>query len=170
MSNGSSALMVDLSRMIASAQATTQAINNLNQTVNSLNATVTALGTTISSAIPGVPSGATPVAASSYASGTTLTCSFLSVSGLTNYITGFALTGTGATSATAVLVTISGTVVSLYFTYCVVAGVTTQNTPLIVNFPTPVPASAPGSAISITVPSAGAGNTYTAVTIYGFTG
>lgn len=90
--------------------------------------------------------------------------------GKTTYITGFEVTGSGATAAAVVLVTVTGLIGGATATYvlAVVAGATLGNTPLIVQFPKPIPASAENTAIVVTVPTLGAGNTNSAVVAHGY--
>ena len=89
--------------------------------------------------------------------------------GKTTYMTGFSVTGGGATAASNIAVTITGTVSNqLNYVIVVPAGATTSITPLIVTFNPPVPASAPNTGIVLTVPSFGAGNTAAAAEIHGF--
>lgn len=89
--------------------------------------------------------------------------------GFKTWITGFALTGGGATGASIVELTIvgagSGT---LRYEIAVPAGVTAQITPLIENFDPPIPAIAAAAAITAAVPSFGTGNTKAALVLRGF--
>lgn len=91
------------------------------------------------------------------------------VAGRTTYITGFEITSSGATAALVVNPTITGTVTgTLTYVYAAVAGVTLINQPLVVTFNPPIPASAINTAIVVTLPSLGAGNTNAAVVAHGF--
>lgn len=92
------------------------------------------------------------------------------VAGKTTYITGFEVTGSGATAASVVLVTMAGLVGGVTATYAlaVAAGATVGNAPLIVQFSKPIPANAANTAITVTVPSLGAGNTNSAVVAHGY--
>jgi hypothetical protein len=96
------------------------------------------------------------------------------VAGKTTYIEGFDLTGYGATAASIILVTITGLAAqigTLTFEVVIPAGVTTQiganNAPVSYRFPTPLPAAGLNSAITVNVPSFGAGNTNACCTAYG---
>jgi hypothetical protein len=115
--------------------------------------------------------GQNPLAFSSgnVAAGTAV-ASIPAVAGLTSYVTGFAITGAGATGASVVTATLGplagGT---LSFSVPVPAGAAVGITPLIVNFAKPIPANAVNTAISATLPSLGAGNTNACVSIWGFT-
>lgn len=91
------------------------------------------------------------------------------VAGQTTFITGFEITGDGATAGSIITITITGVLggTKTYF-LTIPAGVTTAITPLIVEFARPIPASAVNTAIVVNVPSFGAGNTNAAVTAHGF--
>lgn len=89
--------------------------------------------------------------------------------GVTTYITGFVLTAAGATAAAVVNATVTGLIGgTATFTFTFPAGATVGATPLFVNFPTPIPASAANTSIVVTLPSGGAGNTNAAATAFGF--
>jgi hypothetical protein len=89
--------------------------------------------------------------------------------GKTTYITGFDITGGGATAASVVTATVTGLLGGTQsYTIAVPAGATLGITPLFVSFPTPYPASAVNTAIVVTVPSLGAGNTNTVANARGF--
>ena len=87
----------------------------------------------------------------------------------TSWITGFECSAAGSTAGLAVVVTVTGLIggtKSYIFTFP--AGVLVGATPLIVTFPTPIPASAPGVNIVVTLPAGGGGNTNAAATAEGF--
>lgn len=89
--------------------------------------------------------------------------------GETTYITGFEITASGATAAAVVTVTVTGTIGgTLSYTFVAPAGATAQATPLVVEFPRPIPASAANTAIVVTLPALGAGNTNATVVAHGF--
>lgn len=90
--------------------------------------------------------------------------------GKTTYITGFQIAGSGATIGAVVNCTGSGLVgsVTLNYPYAAIAGAVLMNTPIIVSFPTPVPASATNTAIVVSCPSLGTGNTNNSVNAQGF--
>lgn len=91
------------------------------------------------------------------------------VAAKTNYITGFEVTGLGATAALGVNVTVAGLLGgSLIYNYAAKAGVLLANDPLYVKFPQPIPASAVNTAITVTCPALGAGNTNNSVNVHGF--
>ncbi len=86
-----------------------------------------------------------------------------------NYLTGVMITGSGATAGLVVQVTVAGVATPFNLVYAAAAGVLVANTPLILRFPAPIPASAVNTAITVTCPALGAGNTNNIVTIFGFT-
>jgi hypothetical protein len=90
------------------------------------------------------------------------------VTGKYSYLTGFSVTGLGATSATTISVTITGLTNTLTFVIAIPAGATTAITPLLVFFNTPLQSSATGTAITVNVPSFGTGNTSAQVNAWGF--
>ena len=118
----------------------------------------------------GYPAGAVPVqAASGNVANASAVATLPGVAGKTTYITGFAITGGGATAASLVSATLAG-LLSGTATYTIgaVAGVLLSNSALVVNFSVPLPASALNTAIVLTVPALGAGNTNSAVSAQGF--
>lgn len=89
--------------------------------------------------------------------------------GKTTYITGFTVTGAGATAGLPVLVTVTGTLGGTHtHVYAAVAGALLANTPLIVRFTMPIPASDVNTAIVVTVPALGTGNTHSTVVATGY--
>lgn len=99
--------------------------------------------------------------------------------GLTTYIEGFDLMGLGATGTSEIAVTVTGLQTqtgTLTFNVNIPAGATTQINAASPNgcysfrFPSPIPASAPNTAIVVTAPTFGAGNLQACVTAYGFQG
>lgn len=92
------------------------------------------------------------------------------VAGRTTYISGFHVSGLGATAGSAIKITVTGLLggVTLTFDYVVPAGVTTAAPTLIVDFDVPIPASGPNTAIVVNVPSFGAGNTSASASARGF--
>lgn len=90
--------------------------------------------------------------------------------GVTTYVTGFEITGDGATAGSIIAVTLTGMIggTKTYF-ITVPAGAGVAITPLIVTFPPPgLPASGANTAITLNVPSFGAGNTNAAASIEGY--
>ncbi len=91
------------------------------------------------------------------------------VAGQTNFITGFQITGGGATAASVIVVTLTGLVGGTRtYDIAVPAGAALGITPLVVEFSEPIPATGPNVAITLNVPSFGAGNTNAAATLEGF--
>ena len=88
--------------------------------------------------------------------------------GKTTYISGFDVSGLGATAGSTIAVTVTGLSNTLTFYYTVPAGVTAAAPNLSIRFDPPLPASAPNTAIVVNVPSFGAGNTTAAASAYGF--
>jgi hypothetical protein len=96
------------------------------------------------------------------------TATLPAAAGKTTYLTGFTFTGSGATAASVVLLTVTGPATTLTFVVAVPAGATLGCTPITVRFDRAVPASAPNTAIVVSVPSLGAGNTNAAVVATGY--
>lgn len=91
------------------------------------------------------------------------------VAGKTNFIEGFDITSGGSTAAALVLAALTGVLGgTLSYVYGTVAGATLINSPLSVRFSPPLPASAVNTAIALTLPSLGTGNTNAIVTVYGY--
>ena len=91
------------------------------------------------------------------------------VAAKTTYITGFDVTGSGATAGLPVVVTIAGLLGgSITYTYSAAVGALVANTPLSIRFPVPMPASAVNTAITVTCPALGLGATNNVVNAFGF--
>lgn len=128
-----------------------------------------------SAATPGSPaqsapgSAQTPVTASATGAASAATATLPGVAGKTTYITGFQVTGGGATAGSIVVVTVTG-ILGGTMSYDVAppTGAAVGMQPLIVTFPIPIPASAVNTPIAVVVPSLGAGNTNSAVAAQGF--
>lgn len=89
----------------------------------------------------------------------------------TAYISGFEVTGSGATTGLPVTVTVAGILGgTLSYTYTFVAGVLVPNSPLVVEFNPPLPASAVNTPIVVTCPASGAGGTHNTVVAHGYHG
>lgn len=87
----------------------------------------------------------------------------------TVYLAGFEVTGSGSTAALPVTVTVAGLLGGTRsYTYGFAAGALVGNVPLIVTFDPPLPASAINTAIVVTCPAGGAGNTNNTVVAHGF--
>lgn len=91
------------------------------------------------------------------------------VTGRTTYLCGFTMTSSGSTAAVVVNPTVTGVVGgTLTYVFASAAGVALGNTPLIVNFNPCMPSNAANTAIVVTLPALGAGNTNSAVTAKGY--
>lgn len=118
----------------------------------------------------GYPVGATPVhAASGNVAAGVASAALAAAAGKTTYCTGFEITGGGATLGSLVSATLAG-ILGGTATYAVpvLAGVLLGNAPISFSFIPPIPASALNTAITLSVPSLGVGNTNSAVAIHGF--
>jgi hypothetical protein len=105
--------------------------------------------------------------------------SLAATSGRTNYITGFDITGGGATAASVIEVSVTGLSTAagstLKYEVAIAAGVTAPafgtaatNAVYSVRYPVALPASGTNTAITVTCPSFGAGNTNASVIVYGY--
>lgn len=88
--------------------------------------------------------------------------------GLYSYVTGIVITGAGATAATVLDATLSDGTVTLHYAVVVPAGATTAITPIVDDFLPPLQSTAVNTAWTLTVPTAGAGNTNVSVAITGY--
>lgn len=99
----------------------------------------------------------------------TAAASFAAASDVLNYLSGFTVTGGGATGASVVNLTVSGLLGGTQtYAVAVPAGATLGISPLVVQFPEPIQATARNTAISVSLPTLGAGNTNASVNIYGY--
>lgn len=99
----------------------------------------------------------------------TATATIPAVAGKTTYLSGIIITGAGATAASVVNPTITGLAGgTMTLTLPVVAGATLGNAPIFIDFDPDMPSSAVNTAITLTCPSLGAGNTNNTVTIWGY--
>jgi hypothetical protein len=116
------------------------------------------------------PSGATQkTGASGNVANASAVATLAAVSAKTNYITGFQVTAAGATAASVVNVTVTGLITgTATYTFVFPAGVTTAAQSLIVSFETAVKASGVNTAIVVTLPAGGTGNTNAAVAAQGY--
>lgn len=111
----------------------------------------------------------TPLVASVTQAAATATATLASTTGRTAYLTGFVISGLGATAATAAGVNVTGVLGGTqFYQFAVPAGVSVAATPMQINFPMPLPASAVNTPIAVTVASFGTGNTNANVTVYGY--
>lgn len=119
----------------------------------------------------GLPSGATPVeAGSGNVANAIATASLPAAVGKTTYITGFEVTSDGSTAVLVVRVTVGVLVggITEGYTYTFVAGVTTQDLTLAVEYGRGIPANVPNTAINVSLPAGGAGNTNAEVNAHGY--
>lgn len=87
----------------------------------------------------------------------------------TAFITGFEVTGSGATAGLPVTVTVAGLLGGTRsYTYSFAAGALVGNSPLVVQFAPPLPASAVNTAIVVTCPASGAGGTNNTTVAHGY--
>ncbi len=92
-----------------------------------------------------------------------------SAAGKVVHITGFQATATGSTAGVKVNVTVAGLAGgTATYAFTFPANTAVAATPLIVQFPVPLPASGSGVDIIVTLPAGGAGNTHSAVCAQGF--
>lgn len=91
------------------------------------------------------------------------------VAAKTTYIAGFSITAGGATGAALVSATVVGVISGTQtYTFATPAGATLGATPLFIRFDPPLPASAANTAIVVTLPSLGTGNTNACVNAWGY--
>lgn len=116
------------------------------------------------------PDRAVPLAASSgNVANSAATATLVAVAAKTTYISGFEVTGAGATAGLPVLVTVTGVLGgTLTYVYTAEAGVLVGNKPLVVEFCPPLQASAQNTSIVVSCPALGAGNTNNSVNAHGF--
>lgn len=88
---------------------------------------------------------------------------------VTAFLAGFEITGSGSTAGLPVTVTVTGLLGGTrHYTYVFVAGALLANTPLLVEFNPPLPASAINTAIVVSCPAGGAGNTNNTTVAHGY--
>jgi multisubunit Na+/H+ antiporter MnhC subunit len=116
------------------------------------------------------PTGGTRtyIQASANGAATALTATLAGTAGKTTFISGFSVTGSGATGATSVIVTITGIGTTMSYIVTVPAGANANVAEMFIEFADPIPASAVNTAIVISVPSFGVGNLFAAVNAHGF--
>lgn len=116
------------------------------------------------------PAGATALAASSgNVANSSAAATLAGAVGATTYISGFVCTAGGATAGSVVTVTVTGTTGgTMSYTFAAPTGAAVGASPLVVQFPRAVPASATNTAIVVTMPALGAGNTNATVSATGF--
>lgn len=133
-------------------------------------ATIIALLKALAGRVGPVPAGATPVVGDSgNVANAIATATLAGASSKTTYISGLVVTAAGATAAAVVTGTITGLLSGTgHFTFTAPAGATLAATPLVISFPQPIPANAANTAIAVTLPALGSGNTNATVQAFGF--
>lgn len=116
------------------------------------------------------PCQGTPVtAASGNVANASAVATLAGSAGLTTYICGLQITGSGATAASVVSATLTGLISgTATYTVAVPAGVTAGVQPLVISLAPCIPASSTNTSIVLTLPALGAGNTNAAVAAQGF--
>jgi len=118
-----------------------------------------------------VPAGATQLVATSGIVGNATAAATLgNASGQTTYISGFDITGLGATAAGSANVTVGALVgnVTLNYVIGVPGTATSPITPLAIQFNPPIPAVSGTASVTVSAPTFGAGNTKAVVNAYGW--
>lgn len=110
----------------------------------------------------------TPLLASSTGAASALTATLTAPADRRAYISGFVVTGAGATAGSVINVTVTGLGTTLNFYLVIPAGAGVSINPLSIEFPVPIPASAIATNIVVNVPSFGTGNTNAAVAAFGY--
>lgn len=115
------------------------------------------------------PNGANIVTATSgNVANAVATATLAAAAGKVTYLTGFEITGSGATGALVVTVTVVGSGTLASYTYTFVAGATLANQPLIVEFTHPLSAGAVNTTIVVSCPASGLGGTNNVVNAHGY--
>jgi hypothetical protein len=108
-------------------------------------------------------------ASSGNVAASTATATLAAALGKVTYICGFSITAAGSTAAAVVTATVTNVITgTMSFTYSSVAGAALGNQPLIVPFFPCIGANASNTAIVVSLPSLGAGNTNATVSAWGF--
>lgn len=117
-----------------------------------------------------LPTSATATSASSgNVANASAVATLAAVADKTNYLSGFTLTAGGATAGACVNATVTGLLGGTKtYTFCTPTGAAAAATPLSVGFVPPLPASAVNTAIVVTLPALGAGNTNAAANAQGY--
>ena len=116
-----------------------------------------------------VPQGGTAISgASGNVANASAVATLAAAAGKLNYISGFDVTGAGATAASVIAVTVTGLAGGTQtFNLAIPAGAAVGVNPLSIQFCPPFPASAVNTAIVVTAAAFGAGNTNAAVNARG---
>lgn len=124
---------------------------------------------TFSNASVMVPDGDTLSAHSGNVANASAAATLANAAGKTTFLTGFVVTAGGATAGAIVNGTVTGLAGgTMTFSFAFPTGATVGATPMVVTLPRPAPASAANTAIVVTLPAGGAGNTNAAVSAFGF--
>lgn len=111
----------------------------------------------------------TPVNAGAVGAASAIAPTLAALAAHTNFLSGFEITGGGATAGSVINATITGLLGgTLTYVIAVPTGATLGIQPLAVHFVPPLRASAVNTAIVLNVPSFGAGNTVSTGAIHGF--
>lgn len=116
------------------------------------------------------PAGAVPlIAGSGNVANASAVATLTPTATTTMYLAGFEITGSGATAGLPATVTVAGLLGGTRsYTYNFAIGALVGNTPLVVQFDPPLPASAVNTAIVVTCPASGVGGTNNTVVAHGF--
>lgn len=117
-----------------------------------------------------IPAGATAVSSSSgNVANASAIATLAAVVGKTTYVKGLTITPGGATAAALVTATLVGTLGgTLSYTMGAPTGAAVAGYPFMINFGDGIPASAVNTALVLTLPALGAGNTNASVSIWGY--
>jgi hypothetical protein len=130
------------------------------------------IGNVLPTTVAGVPANSTiltPIIANATVANASISTGIPPNATKFSYLTGFQVTGMGATAATNVEFAVnngSGTI--LHYEIAVPAGATTSIIPLVVTFNPPISSSAINTSIQCTMPAFGLGNTTASVAVQGF--
>lgn len=115
------------------------------------------------------PPGTAETCSSGNVANAAVACTLAASAGKTTYVTGLVMSSNGATAALGVTCTITGAITgTISFTYVYPAIASITNQPLVIAFPTPVPASAANTTLAGSCPASGAGGTIAAFSMFGF--
>lgn len=125
---------------------------SLKTNVNEYPASATVLHSTVTSAAAGA-----------------ISASFAASASLTNYLQGFAITGTGATTSSVFTATIAGLIGgTMSVPVVVTTGTLVANVSIFRDFVRAIPASAANISLTLNLPSLGAGNSLSIISMYGY--
>lgn len=96
------------------------------------------------------------------------TATLPATAGKFTWLTGFSVSAAGSTAGAVVDVTVTGMANVEHYTFVFPAGATTAAQPLVVELATPLKSSAINTAIVVSCPAGGAGNTNTTVNAHGY--